>query len=67
MRESLVVDERRMPDPETRRIQEGEFRKGYDLVSGSPPMGSSLTPDQAAGIAPIPPNDQTGQSHNDEQ
>jgi hypothetical protein len=72
MREGLVADERKMLEPETRRIQDGESRKGYDLLSGPPPKGSLLSPDQAAGIAtadvaPSPPSDQSGQSSHNEK
>jgi hypothetical protein len=41
--------------------QEWEYRKGYDSLSGPPPEGSALTPEQAAGIAALPPSDQSSQ------
>jgi hypothetical protein len=50
------------------RLQENKFRKGWDSMGGPLPEASALTPEQAAGIAPIPPSDQSSsQSSQDKE
>jgi hypothetical protein len=61
-----VADEKTAPQSERvtdriDRIRESEYRKGYDSMDGPLPEGSALTPEQAAGIAPAPPSDQSSQ------